>query len=258
MKVLLIVLSVFAFTGCAQKKKKAEVKHSDLLTENIKGNVSQMTITPYHCDSTGKIGEMQDCCKTVFEYNEDGNLLKQVSTNKEGKITEEETTTIHETGFRTSVTTMQDGKRSRYIVFEMNDSGRYVSGKVLDSANQVSMYYEDLVMNEWGQPVSFTLYGKDSTIIMKEEAKYDGNKLLSYFQTDKNGKETGRYSFRYNDKNEMIEETRIENTEQGMKKTVYPQTYTEHDAKGNWTIMTRWDENGKALSILKREFVYRD
>ena len=257
MKAIVLFTTCLALiTACSNKKDK-RVKHSDLRTENIKGDVSQMTITSYTSDSTGKIGEMQDCCKTVFEYNEDGNLLRQKSINKEGKITEEETTTIHESGLRTSVTTMKEGKRTRYMVFQVNDSGQYFAGKVLDSADKVVMYYEDLVMNEWGQPVSFTLYGKDSTVIMKEQAKYEGNKLISYFQTDKNGKQIARYVHTYNEKNEGIEETAIEMTEEGEKKTTRKHTYGDYDSNGNWTTMTEWNENGKAVSILKREFVYR-
>ena len=254
--VLSTICLLFIF-ACTEKKDK-KIKFSDLRTENIKGNVSQMTITPYTCDSTGKIGEIQDCCKTVFDYNEDGNMLGQKSYDKQEKMTEEETTTIHENGLRTSVTTLRDGKRTRFITLAVNDSGNYYAGKVLDSADNMTMFYENLVMNDFGQPVSFTLYGKDSAIIMKEEAIYKGNQLLSYFQVDKNGKQLASFEYKYNEKGERVEESVTEATEKGEKKTKAKFSYEGHDSKGNWTSMTRWNEDGKAESILKREFVYRN
>jgi hypothetical protein len=249
-------LLLAGISSCAEPQK-AKTKYSDLRRENIKGDVQLMRTTFYNCDSTGKIGEMQDCCSTLMEYNEDGNLIKQTSTNKEGKITEEETTTIHKNGLRTSVTTIRDGKKTRYMVLDVNDAGQYYAGKVFDSADKLQMYYEDMLMNEHGQPVSFTLYAKDSSIIMKEEAKYDGNKLLSYFQTNKEGKQIARFENKFNAKGEMIESVTVEITDKGEQKSVRKYTYDKYDSQGNCTQTTNWDGQGKATGILKIEFTYR-
>lgn len=257
MKLTFFLFAVLFTVRCSSDSAQSKVIYSDLRRENIKGDISQMKITQYTCDSTGKQREMQDCCATVMEYNEDGNLLKQTSTNKEGNVTEVETTTMHENGLRTSVTTTRNGTRVRYMVFTVNEAGVYGSGKVLDSTDKVQMYYENLVINEYGQPVSFTLYGKDSSIVMKETAKYNGNLLISYVQTDKNGKQIASYEHKYNDKGESIEETTVETTDEGEQKKIRRHTYNRYDEKGNWTKMTEWDDKGKAVSILAREFVYR-
>lgn len=257
---LYLLLALAIASSCSdsgENKKGTKTKYSDLRAESIVGDVQFMKITQFTCDSTGKKAEMMDCCSTLFEYNEDGNLVKQVSTNKEGKVTEEETTTIHENGLRVSSTTMRDGKKTRHMELNVNDSGKYTGGKVLDSANQLQMFYTDLVANDYGQPVSFTLYNKDSSIMMKEIAKYNGNKVLNYVQTDKDGKEIARYENKYNDKGEMTEQVVIEKSENGEQKNITRHTYDEYDEKGNWTKTTRWDDKGKALGVMKREFTYR-
>jgi len=256
-RLLLCLFIVSAGISSCAEPQKAKTQYSDLRRENIKGAVQFMRTTFYNCDSTGKIGEIQDCCSTLMEYNEDGNLIKQTSTNKEGKITEEETTSIHKNGLRTSVTTIRDGKKTRYMVLDVNSAGQYYAGKVFDSADQLQMYYEDMLMNEHGQPVSFTLYAKDSSIIMKEEAKYDGNKLLSYFQTNKDGKQIARFENKFNAKGEMIEAITVEITDKGEQRSVRKHTYDKYDSQGNCTQTTNWDGEGKATGIMKIEFTYR-
>lgn len=255
MKNFISILLLLIFAACTGHKK-TRVLYSDLRTENIKGDVQVMIMTSYSCDSAGQIGAMKDCCRTRFEYNEDGNLQRQYSWDSSGKLTEEETTTIHPNGLRTAVRGFRDGKQTRYMELLVDNEGRYYAGRVFDSASRLQMYYEDLVMNEFGQPVSFTLYGKDSVVMMREQARYDGNRLLSYFQADKDGRQTARFENKFNDKGEIIESIVIRVTSQGEEKQVTKHTYSGYDAKGNWTQTTYWDEKGKATGILKREFVY--
>jgi hypothetical protein len=257
MKIIFFLLPVLTFaTSCSDIKGK-KIHDSDLRTAGIKGNISSITMLYYSCDSTGKIGELQDCCIVLQEYNEDGNNAKQTSTNKEGKITEVETADFYSNGLRKSQTTIQNGKKARYIETAIDDSGRYTLFKFLDSSGYLQNYMTDLVINEFAQPVSFIFYNKDSSIIMKEESKYNGNKLTSYFQTDKTGKRIATYELKYNDKGELIAQIVIALTESGEKKTVSKYTYDGYDDNGNWLKLIKWNDNDKAMSIEKREFTYR-
>jgi hypothetical protein len=253
---LLFIITV-AISCNETKEKKTEVSYSALRTTNFKGDISSIKVTSYTCDSTGRMGEMEDCCITIQQYNEDGNVYKQISINKEGKTIEEETKDFYENGLVKVQTTIQNGKKMRTIKSTINEEGKYTSLIFLDSTDNLQMYMTDLIINEFAQPVSFTQYDKDSTIIMKEEAKYDENKLLSYFQTDKDGKLIARYENKYNAKDEFIESSVVEMTENGEQKMVTKYTYDEYDDKGNCTKRTQWNEHGKALGIIKMEFSYR-
>ena len=243
-------------TACAGTKEK-KVKYSVLAEKGIKGNVHYIKETAYACDSAGNIGEMQECCIVTDEFNEDGNIIRQQITDRNGKPVMDITNTLHENGLKETLTVSNNGKTVSFVQNYFNDAGRYARQVIRDSANKIQKYYTILEMNDYGQWVTFIEYDKDSVMVMKEEAKFENNLMLSARQTDKSGKLLAAYNYEYDDKGNLAEITVVEFTGNGEKTTVTKDTYEGYDSNGNWLKRTLWDANGKAFKVEKRAFTYR-
>ena len=67
---------LFLLACNSSEKAESKVKYSDLVIDNLKGDIQAIEETPYKADSTGKMGEMDSCCISVTQFDENGNSIK--------------------------------------------------------------------------------------------------------------------------------------------------------------------------------------
>ena len=260
MKKLLIIFACLSIIACNNgKDKEADtgMVPSDLVQSELKGDISMIEETPYKTDSTGAIGEMDSCCITTEEYNENGNQVKFVSRTKDGKISMENIFTRHPNGAWKGMTSMKDGKVRTSMETTMNDKGEYTSAVVKDSADKLDVYYTDITQTDFAGVTGWKQYDKDSVFRVSGESKYDKYRQIEFATKDSVGNLKSSGTTKYNDKGERIENSFTNVGKDSTKTTVTKYTYETHDEMGNWTQQTTWDENGKATKIVKRKYTYR-
>jgi hypothetical protein len=77
------------------KNLRKKVKYSDLIVDNLKGDLESLTETAYKVDSTGKVGEMDSCCADLVVYDVNGNTISFVSKDSKGTVKNESKFTRH-------------------------------------------------------------------------------------------------------------------------------------------------------------------
>jgi hypothetical protein len=93
---------------------------------------------------------------------------------------------------------------------------------------------------------------------MEGESKYDKNLWLGFTGKDSVGKIKNSSVAKYNDKGEQVEVSNTNVTKDSTTTHVTKYTYDTHDDMGNWTQRTEWNDKGKAVKIIKREYTYRN
>ena len=241
------------------KEKEAEKKsmYSDLVAENLKGDISAIEESPYKTDSIGKMGAMDSCCISVSEYDENGNNVKWTSKDSKGNVKEGGTTTRYENGMWKGGTNTNDGKTTSSMETTMDDKGNYNGGNAYDSAGKLEFYYTGLSQNEQGQVLSWKQWDKDSVFRMEGSATYDKYLQTSFSLKDSVGKLKNSSATKYNDKGEQIEVSNTNVTKDSSTTKVTMYKYDAHDEMGNWTQRTEWNDKGKATKITKRTYTYR-
>lgn len=239
-------------TDEAEKK----VKYSDLITENLKGNVESITESAYKVDSTGKVGDMDSCCVDVVIYDENGNATGYVSKDSKGSVKNESVFTRHENGLWIGSKETREGKPSGGMQVEVDTAGKYGVARAFDSTGKMTVYYQTLGMSDFGQVQAWKEYDKDSVFRQEWEAVYDKQMMMSSVTKDSVGTVKNKWSAKYNDKGELTE-TSNTTFKKDTTTTVKKFTYETHDETGNWTQRTEWNDKGKAVKAVKRSIVYR-
>ena len=240
------------------KKTESKVKYSDLVNDNLKGDIQTIEEAPYKADSTGKMGDMDSCCISVLEYDANGNNTKYTSKDSKGTVKNESVYTRHENGLWIgSNDTKEGGKPTGSMKVSVDDKGQYGLAQTFDSAGKPDIYYTTLGQNEFGQVSAWKQYDKDSVFRQEGAATFDKSLQLSFIIKDSVGKEKQSYASKYNDKGEQTENTSTTITKDSTTTKVTKYTYESHDDMGNWTQRTTWDEKGKATAITKRTYTYR-
>ena len=261
MKKTSILLSViFILAACNSGEKSSsgtKMVMSDLNTENLKGDISSYEDTPYKTDSTGKTGEMDTCCVSVSEYDENGNAIKNISKESKGTIKSETVITRHPNGLFKSTITTEKGKTTTSFDTKLDENGNYSWAQQLDSNGKLDVYYTDITQTEDGIVSGWKQYDKDSVFRQTGESKFDKNLQTSFTMKDSVGKTKLSSTYKYNDKGEQIEASNTNITKDSTTTTVTKYTYDAHDEMGNWTQRTTWDDKGKATAITKRTYTYK-
>jgi hypothetical protein len=213
--------------------------------------------TPYKTDSTGKIGEMDSCCVSVTEYDENGNDTKSVSKDSKGNSSSESVITHHPNGLFKSVTNTAKGKSTGGFETKIDDNGKTIWAGEIDSNGKGGVYYTNITESEYGEVTGWKQFDKDSVFRQSGETKYDKHLFLSFIMKDSIGKVKNSSTAKYNDKGEQIESSNTEVSKDSTTTKVTKYTYESHDDMGNWTQRTTWDEKGKATAITKRTYTYR-
>jgi hypothetical protein len=257
---LIVAVGLLMLSACNDNKEKEADKkamYSDLVAENLKGDISSIEEAPYKTDSTGKAGEMDSCCISVLEYDENGNNAKMISKDSKGTVKDESVITRYENGMWKGQKNMKDGKVTGSFETTVDDKGNYNGGMAYDSTGKMDLYYTGLSQNEQGQVTSWKQWDKDSVFRLEGSATYDKYLQTSFTLKDSVGKVKSSSASKYNDKGEQTENS---NTDVGKDSTttkVTKYTYDSHDDMGNWTQKTTWDDKGKAVKIVKRTYTYR-
>lgn len=242
----------------SNEKSDSKVKYSTLVAQNLKGDISSIEESSYKADSTGKIGEMDSCCVTVTDYDENGNEMKSVSKDSKGNPSSESILTHHPNGLFKSVanTNTAKGKSTGGFETKIDDKGNYTWAGEIDSNGKGGIYYTDIIQNEEGEVIGWKQFDKDSVFRETGEAKYDKHMFLSSTNNDSVGKVKSTGVAKYNDKGEQTEYSYTDMIDP-TKSRVTKYTYDAHDEMGNWTQRTTWNDKGKATGIIKRKFTYR-
>jgi hypothetical protein len=258
-KIFILMTGIFLFSCNSSEDKKAgsEVKYSSLVSQNLKGDISSVEETPYKTDSTGKIGEMDSCCVSVTEYDENGNDTKSVSKDSKGNPSSESILTHHPNGLFKSVANTAKGKSTGGFETKIDDNGKTIWAGEIDSNGKGGIYYTNITESEDGEVTGWKQFDKDSVFRQSGEAKYDKHLFLSFTMKDSVGKVKNTSTAKYNDKGEQVEFSNTEITKDSTTTKVTKYTYESHDDMGNWTQRTTWDDKGKATGIAKRTYTYR-
>ena len=248
---------VLACNSGEDKKAGSEVTYRDTDSENLKGDVSSVEESPYKTDSTGKIGEMDSCCVSTTEYDENGNGIKQVTKDSKGNISNESVLTRHPNGMFKSISNTAKGKSTGGFETKIDDKGNVSWAGEIDSNGKGGTYYTNIKLNEVGEVIGWKQYNKDSVFTGEGEAKYDKHQQLSFTFKDSVGVVKSSSSSKYNDKGEQIEVSNTNTTKDTTTTHVTKFTYETHDDMGNWTQRTTWNDKGKATGIAKRVYTYR-
>jgi hypothetical protein len=260
MKKWTFLFAGFFMLACNNEGNKSagsKVTFSDLVAENLKGDISSIEETPYQTDSTGKIGAMDSCCIGTSQYDENGNVVKYTSKDSKGTLKEEGTITRYENGMWKGQKNMKDGKTNNSIETSMGDKGIYTGALAYDSTGKLEFYYTGLTQNAQGQITGWKQYDKDSVFRAEGANTYDKYKQLSFTMKDSVGKVRNSGTTKYNDKGEQVENSNTNVTKDSTTTTVTKYTYETYDDMGNWTKRTAWNEKGKATKIAKRVYTYR-
>ena len=258
-KISILFSVIFILAACSDEKSGSASKMvmSDITGENLKGDISSYSDTPYKTDSTGKIGDMDSCCVTTPEYDENGNAVKNTSKDSKGVLTSETVITRYPSGLFKSVTTTEKGKTTSSFDTKLDENGKYNWAQALDSNGKLDVYYTDITQNEEGLVSGWKQHDKDSVFRQSGESKFDKNLQTSFTMKDSTGKVKSSSAFKYNDKGEQVEVSNTNITKDSTTTTVTKYTYETHDDMGNWTQRTTWDDKGKATAITKRSYTYR-
>lgn len=257
---LVIAAGLLMFSACKDKKEKetgAKDMYSDLVADHLSGDISVIEETPYKTDSSGKIGEMDSCCISVAEYNENGNNVKWTSKDSKGTVKEEAVITRYDNGKWKGQTTSKNGKVASSFETTVDSSGKYNGGNEYDSAGKLVYYYTGLSENEQSQVLGWKQWDKDSVFRMEGAATYDKYLQTGFTMKDSVGKVKSSSASKYNDKGELTEVSNTNVTKDSTITKVTRHTYDTHDEAGNWTQRTTWDDKGKATKIVKRTYTYR-
>ncbi|HLF47498.1 MAG TPA: hypothetical protein VI548_13800 [Chitinophagaceae bacterium] len=257
-KMLIIVACLFVIACNNESKSESKVTWSDLVSENLKGDIASYEQTPYKVDSMGKMGEVDSCCINVTEYDENGNTIKTISKLIDGTISSESIFTRHPNGQFKSVESTEKGKSTGGFRVDLDADGKIILAVAIDSNGKDGDYYKDINMNEVGEVTGWKQFDKDSVFRAQGEGTYDKHMFLSFTVKDSVGKVKSSSNAKYNDKGEQIE---ISNTNIGKDSTtttVTKYTYESHDEMGNWTHRTTWNEKGMATKMVTRKYTYRN
>jgi hypothetical protein len=258
-KVLIIMAGMFVLACNSGEEKKAgnEVTFRDTDSENLKGDVSSVEESPYKTDSTGKIGEMDSCCVSITEYDENGNGIKQTSKDSKGTISSESVLTRHPNGKFKSISNTAKGKSTGGFEVKIDDKGNVIWAGEIDSNGKGGVYYTNITENEVGEVTGWKQFSKDSVFKAEGKTTYDKHMQLSFEMKDSVGVVKNSSTMKYNDKGELTERSNTNVNKDSTTTTVTKYTYEAHDEMGNWTQRTTWNDKGKATGITKRTITYR-
>ena len=185
-KFFIFLAGLFLLACSSNEKAESKVKYSDLANDNLKGDIQAIEETPYKADSTGKMGEMDSCCITVSQFDENGNSVKYTSKDSKGTVKNESIYSRHESGLWTgSEDTKEGGKPTGSMKVTVDDKGQYALAQTFDSTGKPDVYYKDITQNEFGQVASWKEYDKDSVFRQEGTAKFDKNLQVSFVIKDR-------------------------------------------------------------------------
>src|SRR3954468_10710050 len=141
MKTIFPFLIIIALLSCKNNNQQQQAKNTDLIQQNLKGQVKQTIDTPFKVDSSGKTGAQDSCCVETQELNDSGYVTKYYTKDIKGNTKMDQTFIHNPNGSLKEFTTMNDGKPSNHIVIAIDENGNYKAAESYDSTGKQDGYY---------------------------------------------------------------------------------------------------------------------
>lgn len=264
MRIALFTSAIILLTACNQKESAPSVAHAatDISSENLKGNITQVETDSYIIDSTGKTGPLDE--KGIEKFDSSGYTFSFISMNGKDSIKSQTKYEHNATGFLTNMqnTGAKDEKKFSMTI-DYDSAGKYKLAKSYNSTGKMDVYYTDITSNNLGMVTGGKGFHPDSTLKLTFSNDYDSVYFLGGNSKDSVGKETYSSKVKLNDKKNMAEfAEKIVTTDPKTKKDsttnkVTTYTYDSWDSNGNWTQQTSLNEKGKPVKIVKRILTYK-
>jgi hypothetical protein len=264
--IICCLISVVLFNeACNQKQSAAgpAPAASDLLSENLKGNVTQVESDTYKIDSTGKTGPLDE--KNIEKYDSAGYTSSYITMNGKDSLKSQTNFQHNASGFLLSVqTTGGKNEKKSSMIIEFDSSGKYNLAKSYDSTGKLDIFYTEIITNNYGQVTGANGHHADSTLKMTFTNDFDSVYYVGGVSKDSVGKLTYSSKMVLNEKKDPAKMEEITVTtdpktkKDSTKNTTLTYTYENWDPHGNWTQQTSFDEKGKPVKIIKRIIVYKE
>ena len=254
MKLIFFLLSFMALVACESKSSK-----TDWDKQNLKGKVKSIKETPY--EAIGYSGEYhkknlapRGFANNEFSFDETGKLLKEISYNKNGGVSNVYTYNYDNKGLLLSKDTYDSkGKFEEKSVYKHDFQGNITEENLYNTNGKLkSNNYYIYRYDEKGNQVEryVFVYGTDEEgnfsfdengtakieIIHKEENSYDqkGNKIKSTIQDLIFGKT--EISYEYDNSGNLVRKIEAGGVLDGKENITCKYKF---DSKGNWIEMTK-------------------
>ena len=237
-------------------QQQTPAKNTDLVQQNLKGQVKQTTDTPYKTDSSGNMAALDSCCIETQELNDSGYVTKYYTKDNKGTTKTDQTLTHYTSGAFKEVTTMNDGKLSSRLVTTLDNNGNYNGGYNYDSTNKKDGYYTDLKQNDFGEVYEGKLHKMDSTLKYQWQSEYDKNAQYLGGHTDSAGKVIYSNATTLDSSGNPVEVITMSMAKDSAKYDTTLYRYDKYDEQGNWIQRTALNASGKPTKIIKREITY--
>lgn len=265
MRVILFTSAIMLLVvACNQKQSASSVSYAatDVASENLKGNVTQVENDSYIIDSTGKTGPLDE--KNIEKFDSSGYTVSYLSMNGKDSIKSQSKFQHNATGFMISMqTTGANDKKKSSMEIEYDSAGRYRLAKSYDSTGKMDVYFRDITSNKYGQVTGAKGYHADSTLKFTFSNNYDSIYYVGGVSKDSVGKVTYSGKTKLNDKKDaaQLDETTVttdpKTKKDSTKNTVTTYKYDSWDSHGNWTQQTSYNEKDNPVKIFKRIIRYR-
>jgi hypothetical protein len=251
--------------SCKQKNASTTISKAvtDLASNNLKGNISQVESDTYPVDSTGKTGPVDS--KDIDKYDSSGYEISSISMNGKDSIESQTSIDHNAAGYVTKIqTTGANNEKKSSLSIDYDSLGKYSVAKAYDSTGKLETYYTDITSNEFGDVTGAKGYHPDSTLKMTFENYYDSIYNIGGNSKDSVGKIIYSGIGVLNDKHDLAKysDTTVTTDPKTKKETTKitsnTYTYQDYDSHGNWTQRTTLDDKGKPTKIVKRIITYRE
>jgi hypothetical protein len=258
-KILVLFIAGIMTVSCihtSAEKQKNNPKNTDLIKLNLSGAVKSVEEITYQSDSNGQAAEMDSCCIQTSYFDENGYLVLQVSKNSRGMMKDEILASYYPGGQAKEFITLSAGKKKNRLLLQIDKNGKYNGAQSFDSSGKLEGIYTDLEENEYGAITKGVFRKPDSSIRYSFLSLYDKAYFKNGYQLDSNGKEINYSEYIPDEKGNTIEYISRETVQGSTIRKRKTYSYGSFDEKGNWTLRTVYDENGKAVKIVKRNIYY--
>jgi hypothetical protein len=266
--ICITAVAVFIIASCNTNTTPSAtaVYPNDLVSDNNKGPVTEITTDTYLIDSTGKPGAIDE--KFTVKYDSAGFVTSVITTNSKDSVKATDTYTHNASGLLTEqVITDGNNKKKSSLVIEYDSTGKPTIAKSYDSTGKIDVYYTNIGLSKYGKFTGGTGYHPDSTLKLSFTNEFDSIHYIGGSSKDSTGKVTYSSSIQLdsNGNPQKMEETSVtmdSTTKKDVtKKTITTYTYGALDSHGNWTEQTEHiisDDKTKVPHLYKRVITYKE
>ena len=254
---IMLVCMVALAAACHQTSSPSEQANqaiSDLVIENVKGQVVQLETDIYLVDSaSGKMGKLESKSIEIYSNGYDTSYSYYTASDS--------STTVsvyghNANGYTTSMTTTKKGKPVSSMQLVVDSAGHYTLATSFDSTGKMDTYYDSILSNNYRQVIAAKGHHVDSTLKMTFTNTYDSVYYTGAESKDSVGKLTYLSVIKLNDNNEPMQMDETVVTKDSTKKTITTYTYDGWDKQGNWTQQTAF-EKGIPKKMMRRIITYK-